>query len=399
MILRGLVQRGDWDDLRELLLDDPSRWRNELTMRDRLGRTLLHAAATKRDIPPNVVQLIIQQTPRRLHWALDLGGNSALHMAAASGNAMTLLKLQEELQGQPTLLQYENDNGLTACGIAWKKFMNPSFTLFDSCDSGRFQTDLSPQQKRHLMKLTEFDTKPEPLRTLWHKTLVLCRAAEFPEMTYPLFTDGHSETLTALVKHGGDPGFQRPSIAVCLDLRSAENRASGTDYIDEKQNTLLHLACWKPSLSVFALGESSKSFVEEVDPELAAVVDRSVIAQLCHWDASAAKQRNSTGRLPIHLAILSGKTFIDEIQAVWKAHPPALEAADPLTGLPPLLLAARYGCTLTTVWEMLRHSPGVLLRLPTPTMVDEVTVSRKRRVTIGKGNIVKEKEIQKTNIH
>lgn len=132
-----------------------------------------------RDVLSDVIRLVMQQTPHRLHEALDRRGNSAVHMAAASGTFEALVQLLQGLhkdiqpqhqqasrplqqqhqrqqhQRQQQLYLGKHDHGLTPCGIKWNKFLNPNFTFIARRES-RQQSNLSPEHKSQLLQLVSF---------------------------------------------------------------------------------------------------------------------------------------------------------------------------------------------------------------------------------------------------
>jgi len=214
MVLRNLVQQDDWVTIQTLLQENRLA-ASELTLRDRLNRTPLHYAVAKQGAPPYIIHRLLDtagvgmtHSTSALLSAVDIGGNSILHMAAATGNAMIVRVVLERISSQslashdlegernhhddssreapfhPTmhaealqrenrgtnehvsLLQHHarlrwmcrapNDHGLTPCLLAWTKYFYPSFSLFQSLQSARHGTaTLTERQERHLSQLVD----------------------------------------------------------------------------------------------------------------------------------------------------------------------------------------------------------------------------------------------------
>ena len=78
-------------------------------------------------------------------------------------------------------------------------------------------------------------------------------------------------------------------------------------------------------------GESSSSLCLNLE---------STLNIVCAIYPNAAAIMDRSGRLPLHLALRSGKTWNAEIQTLFDAHPEGLSRADPRTGLLPFMTAA-----------------------------------------------------------
>jgi len=365
MILRGLIQRDEWNELEGLLHESPLS--SELLSRDRLGRTLLHYACAKKRASVRAISTMLDQTPVRLHYAVDIGGNSLLHMAAASGNANVVRCLLERLE-RHELVRYQNDNGLTACMMAWKKYLHPSFAFFDRVNDDRFHLPLTELQKQHVRLLTLPDRSGD-LLDLWNKTLVLTYATMHLDMTYPLYQTNAFDPLTAMIQFGGNRTLQCPSMAVWLALHfSLQNQ---NVMVDSQGNTLLHLAAMHAPCPILQLQLSVRKLLIMLNEDFGSLAGQSVLAQVCHKQPHLACLRNHQGQFPLHLAIVNGKPWSD-IHVLLQAHPTAMEECDVHTN--PLLLAAMSPkCTLSTLWELLRSRPGLL--------VSSVKQTKRRRLS------------------
>jgi hypothetical protein len=67
------------------------------------------------------------------------------------------------------------------------------------------------------------------------------------------------------------------------------------------------------------------------------------------------------GQYPLHIAIASGQSWHGGIQVLLQAYPPAIVIPDPVSGLEPLLQAANAKrCSLTTLFEMMRHNADLV---------------------------------------
>ena len=89
------------------------------------------------------------------------------------------------------------------------------------------------------------------------------------------------------------------------------------------------------------------------------------IFELLLSDASAAEMSDSDGRMPLHLAVASGRTLNNGVAMITKAAPLALQTCDRKTRMYPFMLASvpTYGWDNTcidTIYTLLRDAPNVM---------------------------------------
>lgn len=83
------------------------------------------------------------------------------------------------------------------------------------------------------------------------------------------------------------------------------------------------------------------------------------------FECTAARVPNIKGRLPLHQAVISGRTMQNGVKELVNAEPRAVQTRDLETGMYPFCLAAipafRWDNTcMDTVYELLRHAPHLL---------------------------------------
>jgi ankyrin repeat protein len=89
----------------------------------------------------------------------------------------------------------------------------------------------------------------------------------------------------------------------------------------------------------------------------------SVIDILLTGEPSAARERDPNGQLPLHVAIMRGKTLEEGVKALADAYPEALTMPDKHTNLFPFMLAASVGRgrgDCSTIYEMVRAAPELV---------------------------------------
>ena len=162
---------------------------------------------------------------------------------------------------------------------------------------------------------------------------------------------------------------------------------------DELNRLPIHIAAAAPVYCVHDLrGEGftiDDAFIDD-DPQQRAARPRkkesqskykepSVIEILLSGEPAAAKERDPHGQLPLHIAIMRGKTLDDGVQALVEACPTALTTPDNQTNLYPFMLAASVGRgrgDCTTIYALLRAAPDLVhMALQREPQVDEEETS------------------------
>jgi len=145
---------------------------------------------------------------------------------------------------------------------------------------------------------------------------------------------------------------------------------------DEKNRLPIHIAAAAPVYAVHDLrGEGftiDDALLDDEDPESRAARSKkkeskykepSVIDILLGGAPAAASERDNHGQLPLHVAIMRGKTLDEGVHALVEAHPDALTTPDNQTNLYPFMLAASVGrgrghCS--TIYALLRAAPDLV---------------------------------------
>lgn len=105
-------------------------------------------------------------------------------------------------------------------------------------------------------------------------------------------------------------------------------------------------------------GESDWDEIFESDDE--DVEWKDLITVLVNSHPAAAARRNLDGRLPLHLALESGKSWYAGIEAIVSAAKDAVTVRDDIDMLYPFMLAAAVdGSCVTTIFELFRRCPEV----------------------------------------
>jgi len=239
-----------------------------------------------------------------------------------------------------------NDIGMSPLMMAWKKYLDDTFTLF-----GRSSNRVTPLIERHIENLLAARTLSDlkqpgmgGLMELWQKGLEICSATWKAEFGYS------STLLHTMAIVGGRRDVACPTIAMWL---ATKIRAEDLATPDHDGNTPLHLAAMYNELKTIPLHTDKQKTLR--------IANRPSLVLLVEAAPQVAVMRNNVGRLPVHCAIVSGKAFMNGIVQLIHANPACLNQRDSLTLLPPCLLAATVpSCRLSTAFELLRLCPEIV---------------------------------------
>lgn len=416
--VRELILRGRWAVLRQVLraatstrslssqnnasLEDTTSLAvllAELSHPDRVGRLPLHYLCARRGAPPDLIDLLLALTPAQLHTHCDIGGNSALHLSISAHANRRLLELH------PDISRF-NDRNISAATRVWKKFLEPSFFAFSMLASPRRSSvsrDVLERWKDLVTACTLFDEKneaslaqlPPYIQEIWRQTLLFAYRCEVPSMEPMVFRPNFPQSpLLAMIRYkessiipfprrNTEPILQEfPTIAIWVALHLLPSEVNQV-LVDQHSRTLLHVSCQMDSSTHCRIPLSD--IVREAYATVSAewteyAFDRTVIAQLCRVAPNQTRCRERpSGRLPLHVALLHGKGWHDEVEVLLDAYPESVDLKDPVTCLPPVLLAAACSSTrrststqsgslmqendngLTVIYELLRRNPRAVL--------------------------------------
>jgi hypothetical protein len=377
MSLTKCIFKKDWISVQALLVDLdkqdddtllPERFRDllvEFVRRDHAGATVFHYASSSRDVPPELIETMLDRIGPYQARLVDYDGHSAIHYAAALGSANVLAVLLQRMpfnvsrHGQPI-----PHHTPTPCRCAWNMYLHRQ--THEMNDSTPLKTRITA-----LMHVCSKDDVKHyaPLMELWNKTLILLHHHWKWKNARKEAKKKKWNPISSLVRWGN--ALDIPTAAFWLAVQTMDIDLWKPDIHGD---TLLHVAAKSPPLRSLELQPNvhqymtrhSESSQHHHGDWKKYGAQRSVITQLVRREPSAAHKWNEHHQLALHLAILHGQPWYEGIQRLLRAHPDSIDIPDGVTRLPPILLAATSpSCTLSTLFEMVRHhSDRVALLLP-----------------------------------
>lgn len=421
-VLYGSIQNEEWDGARLLLrpytsvrgdCPEKSNDRKQILQdilkqsRDSLGAALMHFACGQPNIPTDIVEKILdaadfkpkEKPESSCHSTVvnskkavdaliecsDHAGFTLVHYAAASGESTTLAALLHRLPWllSPPLLSFSPlrvscSRPYGPCRLAWYCFFRkrPQPDVEDSIISSNRTLK---ERISQLLNSYDHEKLEGMVCNLWRKTMLLAmswirarnwssrllRCLEQNPVAALIFCNGRSsDTLSIL---------DCPSVAVWFAFQIGNydllKPMLGSD--KKSSDLFLHFAA---SIVPDQSDDDDRQVESMIPPRTEEYISRqangdvwneyahrSVLTQLCYLEPLAAKVPNKQCQLPLHIAIDSGQSWSDCIDVLLQAYPEAIAILDPTTGLEPLLQAANAKrCSLTTLFEMIRHNADLL---------------------------------------
>lgn len=387
------IKHLSWDDVEDRLRKHP----NEASETDKFNVTALFHAIRKRhcSVPIHIISALIEAHPQSLEIVDHQTGNNALHIACMNSGEDATHDSNNEVV---TMIIEANPNGTKhlskegklplhraknvdiaskliqvypqGLGIATKNYKY--LPLHSACSDNTVPPDVvklliehgrdqeigkacGPRNdycggvlsediygeiplkilfKRILFgsKSTEHGLLIDQHSPLWDKLCIVAKATFEALQCFPMGWQSKPTPLVhAIIECGGHPKI----VQHALMLHPEE-----INFRDERGKTPLMIAAGKVNTL----------------PE---------IFELLLSDASAAEMSDSDGRMPLHLAVASGRTLNNGVAMITKAAPLALQTCDRKTRMYPFMLASvpTYGWDNTcidTIYTLLRDAPNVM---------------------------------------
>lgn len=333
------------------------------TMVGTSGMTPLHLTCSSAHASVHVVRVLLELGDHSQCECRDLDGDTPLHAACRSGAPYEVLDVL--LRANPTAVHERDYEGLTPLLRLWVRYV---VTLGDDfLDSIRCEGDLTGE-----------------LGEAWKKTELLLRCAyegsigdsknnnSNRNMTNNNFsgTSGDKNTMHQYVVHAAAAvDCPRAVVKIAARLFSCQLGAR-----DSQGLTPLLAAARAPVFKVRDLSDDGylledmvhgdesgcSDDEDEVNDSQSSVIEILLIANQAEASAAACIP-DLSGRLPLHLALESGKKWNQGICNLVEVHPDSLACLDTATSLYPFMLAAQGEVSdLSTVYQILRLNPSVM---------------------------------------
>ena len=315
--------------------------------------TPLHLTCSSAHASVHVVRVLLEQGEEEQCKIQDLDGDTPLHAAARSGAPLEVLKAL--LLAYPAAANVRDFEGLTPLLRLWVRYV---VTLGDDA----------------LENIVSEAELTGELGEAWRKTELLLHCAYHGKLD-----DNHKFGSTGVVHAAA--AVDCPRAVVKIAARIFPHQLAKRD---KNGLTPLLIAAQAPIFKDRDLSDDAYLFEDVVhgdessgsdddDEEQPSDTQPSVIEillQANQGDASAAACfADPSGRLPLHLALDSGKKWNQGVHDLAQVHPEGLAYVDRTCNLYPFMLAAKGDRSdLNTVYEVLRFNPSILSDLRDGTL-------------------------------
>ncbi|KAL9186144.1 hypothetical protein ACHAXT_005382 [Thalassiosira profunda] len=308
----------------------------------------LHITCSSPHASVDVVRVLLQgcRDSLRITGAKDVDGDTPLHAACRCAAPMDVLVTL--LQANPTAVTEKDYEGLNPLMRLWVRY----FVL------------VGEQIISNIAQPSDINGE---LVEAWQKSLLLLQVMHGMENP----SSEHNQSAPFRTVHAASSvDCPRCVVRIARVLFPQELLSR-----DEKNQLPIHIAAAAPVYAVHDLrGEGYTIDDVDFDEDPAARVERnkkkeckykepSVLNILLDGEPAAARERDAHGQLPLHVAIMRGKTLDEGVQALVDAHPDALTQPDSQTNLYPFMLAASVGRGrghVGTIYALLRDAPDLV---------------------------------------
>jgi ankyrin repeat protein len=312
----------------------------------------LHITCSSQHASVHVVRVLLEGGKTLQSSMRDVDGDTPLHAACRCGAPIEVLDVL--LRANPSAVHERDYEGLTPLLRLWVRY----FVILgdDAIASVKSPADLIGE-----------------LGEAWKRTELLLRCAHFVSLENiaglpgdELAPTGAGTYIFRAVHAASAVDCPRPVVKITTIVHPNQ-----VEQKDENGMTPLLIAAQAPIFKVRDLSDEGylledrihgdDTYNENKHEEDLDSSQPSVIEILIQASSDAACVHDSEGRLPLHLAITSGKRWGEGVKAILEAYPDALTFADSRTGLHPFLQAAvgeRADCG--TILELLRKDPSLV---------------------------------------
>ena len=316
----------------------------------------LHITCSSQHASVHVVRVLLEGGLEMQSHMRDVDGDTPLHAACRCGAPIEVLEVL--LRANPSAVHERDYEGLTPLLRLWVRY----FVILgnDAIDAVQGREDLTGE-----------------LGEAWDKTELLLRAAVHGSLEASTALRGEAASWTASGER--NTVFRAVHAAAAVDCPrqivkiATKVYPSQLEELDEQGRIPLTIAAVTPAFKVRDLSDEGYLLEDRVHGDVSqydGVNDAeqvgpnslypSVIEILVTAAPETARFLDADGRLPLQLAIASGKKWTTGVKSLLEAYPDAIMLRDPVTNLYPFMLAGtvkKGGCT--TIFELLRSNPSL----------------------------------------
>jgi ankyrin repeat protein len=306
----------------------------------------LHITCSSQHTSVHVVRVLLEGGHHLQSSMCDVDGDTPLHAACRCGAPIEVLEVL--LEANPPAVNERDYEGLTPLLRLWVRYF---VILGDDVIQGvRGPADLTGE-----------------LGEAWNKTELLLHCAHLGSLEKTKQGSAAPPQYAFRAVHAASAvDCPRPVVKIAAIVHP-----NHLEQKDENRMTPLLIAAQAPIFKVRDLSDEGylledrihgdDTYNETTHEEDHDCSQPSVIDILIDAGANGACIPDAKGKLPLHLAIASGKRWGEGVKAILEAYPDALSHPDVETGLLPFMQAAsveRPDCG--TILELLRKDPSLV---------------------------------------
>mmetsp|Transcript_23742 Transcript_23742/g.35646 ORF Transcript_23742/g.35646 Transcript_23742/m.35646 type:complete len:406 (-) Transcript_23742:592-1809(-) len=322
------------------------------------GETVLHLASAF-GAPLKTMRLLHKACPEQITKQTNQG-MTPLHYACYVGAAF--LKIRFLLTEHPGAVLAKDNSGMTPLTLLWVIHVWPS-KIVEDMDAEKKRVE---QNIRDMMSARGKQDLVGVLGSWWRKIELMLRCTAQLTLDTREGENCKWRCIHALAAVNCNPRLLR--FAVKIFPEQVEER-------DERGRLPLHIACRKTcayNLEPADLNQNdgdlnasssctSSDCNGQANEKLFPTELISILNPLLESHPQSASIPDKAGRLPLHLAIVRGRSWHSGVELLFRAAPDVISKRDVETGLYPFQLAlASKKSDLTTAYRLLRASPTLI---------------------------------------
>mmetsp|Transcript_3668 Transcript_3668/g.7739 ORF Transcript_3668/g.7739 Transcript_3668/m.7739 type:complete len:753 (+) Transcript_3668:130-2388(+) len=322
----------------------------------------LHITCSSTHASNEIVEVLLQgcRNPLRITGARDVDGDTALHAACRCAAPMSVLLTL--LRCNPITVLWRDYEGLNPIMRLWVRYfvICGEQVINGISQPSDLTTELQEAWRKSVLLLQfmvimhgresgDLNSHQRPFRVAHAVSSVDC-----PRCVVLIATVLFPQDLLTRDEHGRLPIHIAASAPVYAvhDLRG-----EGYTFEDAIHDDIDHEMVHQEGHSY------DNQWYEKLKQKNSDYREPSVIDILLAKCPAAASQRDFQGQLPLHTAVMRGKTLDEGVSGLVQAYPDALTMPDKNTNLYPFMLAASVGRgrgDCTTIFELLRGAPDLV---------------------------------------
>lgn len=351
----------------------------------------LHITCSSQHASAHVVRVLLECGRFEQFSMRDIDGDTPLHAACRCGAPIDVIEVL--LRAHFAVVHERDYEGLTPVQRLWVRY----FVILGDAeiDSVNSSTDL-------IGELLDAWTKTELLLRCAHhghlgntrpggliqfRAVHAAAAVDCPRAIVKIATKIYPHQIEERDEHGLTP-LMIAAAAHVYKVRDLSDQGYTLEDVIYSENPGHEIQTTQHSNNGMGSSDYSEGNLDSGNSSMYPSVIEILLEAHRTCPVRGARLLDPSGRLPLHIALSSGKRWEEGVKQLIEAYPDAVSLSDRSSKLFPFMLAASSSRDLTSTYELLRLNPSLLV-IPTRNISTKFQMQRKEPV-----GFVEENEIE-----